>query len=141
VGASVDEAEVQVAPVGRKTVCVDLDGVLLPWGPLLEDREPPRGAGNALQRLRDEGYWVVILTSRFSPTWWASDPSIVPGQQILYVYEWLDRHAIPYDLVTCEKVPALVYIDDRAVRFEGDQEMDPDEMSTIAKEILLGWYD
>ena len=131
----------QIAPVGKRVICVDLDGVLLPWGPLLEDREPSHGAGSALQKLRDAGYQVVILTSRFSPTWWASDPSIVPGQQILYVYEWLDRHAIPYDLVTCEKVPALVYIDDRAVRFEGDQEMDPDEMSTIAKEILLGWYD
>ena len=36
------------------------------------------------------------------------------------VVSWLQRHEIAVDEVCEHKPPALVYVDDRAVRFQGD---------------------
>ncbi len=35
----------------------------------------------------------------------------------VYITDWCRRHNIPFDDITGEKVPAEVYIDDKAIRF------------------------
>jgi hypothetical protein len=111
------------APVADKVVCVDFDGTLFPFGEIYSFNDPLPGAVEAMTRLREAGMRIVIFTSRLSPTWleaeygntWAFEAEA----QRHYIGKQLDRFGIPFDLITCEKVPAIAYIDDKALRFDG----------------------
>lgn len=112
-------------PDNRKTVCVDFDDTIVPWGPLMADSTPFPGVPEAIRRLRDRGFRIVIFTSRMSGTWFkAANPDDYEGlvvdreNQRAHVAAILDKHGIPYDEITAEKVPALAYFDDRAVHVE-----------------------
>ena len=79
-------------------------------------------AREALARIH-QAYRVVILTTRVNPGLHGGDA------QLASVEAWLERHGFAkgehYDEVTHEKVPALVYIDDRALHFDTwDQALD-----------------
>lgn len=108
------------APIAHKVVCVDFDSTLYPWRPIYEQPDPLPGAADAVRRLKDAGYRIVIFTSRLSPTWLAST-KYTASDMLDHIEAVLKRDAIPYDLITAEKVPAEAYVDDRAIRFtEGE---------------------
>lgn len=113
----------------NKRVGVDFDGVILPFGPLTDDNVPPyEGVALALDTLKKKGFEIIIHTSRLSPTWWiddykyfgANDPLGFGEAQMEYVKSYLKRWAIPYDILTAEKIPCAVYFDDRAIRISED---------------------
>lgn len=104
------------APIAHRTVCIDFDSTLYPWAPIYAQPDPLPGAPEAVRRLKDAGYRIVILTSRLSPTWLAS-AKYTESDMRDYIEAVLRRDDIPFDLVTAEKVPAEVYVDDRAIRF------------------------
>lgn len=103
----------------RYSIAVDFDGVIHRYGKGWHDGtvydEPMPGAREALARIHQR-YRVVILTTRVNPTLHGGDA------QLASVEAWLVRHGFVkgehYDEVTHEKVPALVYIDDRALHFD-----------------------
>jgi hypothetical protein len=110
----------------RYSIAVDFDGVIHRYGKGWHDGsvydEPMPGAREALARIHQR-YRVVILTTRVNPGLHGGD------EQLASVEAWLERHGFVkgehYDEVTHEKVPALVYIDDRALRFDNwDQALD-----------------
>jgi histidinol phosphatase-like enzyme len=89
-----------------RTIAVDLDGTLnlyRGWRgeDVFDDVRP--GAKEFMQALRDAGYRAVVHTTR--------DAS---GAE-----RWLRANEIPFDAVTNVKLPALVYLDDRGMTFEG----------------------
>jgi hypothetical protein len=93
----------------RPIVCVDLDGVLNAFDGWKggEYFHPPRpGAREFLQELNDRGYEVVVFTVRWGP----------------HVEKWLAENGLSEHVstVTDKKPPAHVYIDDRAICFDGD---------------------
>jgi hypothetical protein len=93
----------------RPIVCVDLDGVLNAfdgWRGADYFHSPRPGASAFLKSLNDLGSRVVVFTVRWAP----------------HVEEWLARHGLEQyvSLVTDKKPPAYVYVDDRAICFEGD---------------------
>lgn len=94
----------------QPTLAIDFDGVIHRYSQGWADGtiydEPMPGARDALAVLIDKGWRVVVLTSR------ASD-----ADKRAEVMEWLDMHDIPYHDVTNVKVAAMLYIDDRALRF------------------------
>jgi hypothetical protein len=99
----------------RYTVAVDFDGVLhsytTPWSGADSCPDPPvSGAIDWLNEIVQK-FEVVILTTRGDQE---------GGNEA--VQAWLREHGyVGPDLrVTSQKVPALVYVDDRAWRFEGD---------------------
>lgn len=106
-------------PEAERVVCIDFDGVLYPFGLLMDDPAPIPGAVVAMQRLKAAGYRIVILTSRLSPLWLARSGHDLDEQRA-HVIRLLDRDGIPFDSVTYEKVPAEFYVDDRAIRFDGN---------------------
>ena len=92
-----------------KHVCVDFDGVLSEyrgWQGPDHLGEARAGARAFLESIVDLGMKVIILTTR--------EPE--------RVYDWLEKNKMLslVDRVTREKPPALAYIDDRAICFEGD---------------------
>lgn len=110
------------SPVADKVVCVDFDGVIRPWGPLMEDTPPFEGASETLQLLNEAGYKIVIFTSRLSETWLISAFGFKNTkekylEQLEYLSSYLDKYNIPRWDITCEKIPAIAYIDDRAIEF------------------------
>ena len=93
----------------QKTVCVDFDGVLAEykgWMGAEKLGEARAGVEYFLKSLNEMGFRVVVLSTR------------EPGR----IHKWLLDNGF-HDLVyrvTREKVPAMVYIDDRALCFRGD---------------------
>ena len=91
----------------RKTVCVDFDGVMNEYKGFDENTlySPKPFLKEFLEKLDDE-YDVVILTSRETEK----------------VEAWLYQHGLENipTAVTNVKVPAIAYIDDRAIQFKGN---------------------
>ena len=99
--------------MGKKTICLDFDGVLhwyrKGWhdGTIYDDVTP--GAQEAVDSLRAKGYEVVVHSTRCKTP-----------DGALAVNNWLSTHGIKVDRVAETKPMAMVYVDDRALRFEGD---------------------
>lgn len=114
-------------PVGQRyTVAVDFDGVLhsysSPWVNEYTIPDPPvDGAMAWLREMLDGGLDVVIFTTRGKTS---------AGRDA--VHQWIAKHWPEAPLtrlqVTAEKPPALVYLDDRAVRFTGSNWPTVDEI-------------
>jgi hypothetical protein len=102
------------------TIAIDLDGVILeyvePWTGINHFGEPLPGAAEAIQKLKDLGYKIVIYTTRNNAMAHHNE-----GQNALLlaslVQNQLEKHGIPYDYISLFKPLARIYIDDRAVRF------------------------
>ena len=107
----VDE-ETAPARGDKPTVAVDFDGVLHRYsrgwtGPGDVYDEPTAGALQAVEDLVQH-FRVVVFTAR----------ARTPGGASA-VHWWLRLHGFPGLEVTAEKPPAVVYLDDRAMRFDG----------------------
>jgi hypothetical protein len=93
----------------RLTVCLDLDGVLNLYDGWkgADFFHPPRpGVADFLRALNDRNYRVVVFTIRWPE----------------HVEQWLERNGLRgyVDAVTDKKPVAHVYVDDRAICFDGD---------------------
>lgn len=91
----------------RNTVCVDFDGVCSKhnpetyrWGDPCGDEMP--GAIEGIRTLRRRGWNVIICTARID---------IGPVQ------EWFKEKGVADLVVTKEKPPAWLYVDDKGYRF------------------------
>ena len=105
-------------PVAEKVACVDFDGTIAPWGSMFSFPEPLPGVVEAVKRLKAAGYEVVIFTSRLSSVWHESegwDHHEATEKQVEYLREYCKRYDIPADGATAEKIPAEVYLDDKAM--------------------------
>lgn len=102
----------------KKTVVFDFDGVIHSYTSGWKGNEcipdpPVEGIDRALTDIRKEGYEVVVVSSRCAtPLGRAA------------IESWLDLHGLRslVDRVCKEKPPAVCYIDDRAIQFDGRPE-------------------
>lgn len=106
------------AQANKPAAVIDLDGTIAREDSRdLMANEPEPGAREALQRLKDAGFEVVVYTCRTNSR---STPDV--EGEASNVKEWLDRHEIPYDRIDLGyegKPHAQVYIDNKAMRYEG----------------------
>jgi hypothetical protein len=99
----------------KKTVCVDLDGVLAhykEWKGVHHIGEPISGSQKFVKLLREK-FKVTIFTTRCST-------EVNKGEAdelAMIVHRWLEKNGFEYDSVYCGqgKPIASAYIDDRAV--------------------------
>lgn len=108
---------------GLQTVCVDFDGVVHAysgWNGGALGEAIPAGL-DLLRMLIANNYRVMIFSSRFSDDFQPSGLSLV---HMRAVYDWLwDRLGIETVQrlgFTGSKIPAVAYVDDRAVPWHGD---------------------
>lgn len=99
-----------------KTVVFDFDGVIHSYrsgwsGELVIPDEPVDGITEEIARIRKAGYRVVVVSTR------CATPR---GMQA--VKDYLNFYGIVVDDVMKEKPPAIVYVDDRAICFDGNPE-------------------
>ena len=110
----------------QKRAMIDLDGTIHKYSKgyadgSIYDKDFP-GARKVLQWLKDQGYEIVIFTTRASEEN-ASELGGDHEEQIKKVEDWLRARKIPFDRVTSEKIAADFYVDDKAIRIEdGDWE-------------------
>ena len=97
----------------KKTVVFDFDGVIHSYtsgwkgASVIPDPPVPR-IKEAISDIRLAGYEVVVVSTRCAT---------IEGCGA--VRAWLCDNGIEVDAVKMEKPPAVVYIDDRAIRFDG----------------------
>lgn len=96
----------------KQTVVFDFDGVIHSyisgWQGITTIPDPPvPGIAEAIQNIRKH-YVVAVVSTRCSTP-----------EGIEAVNGWLDKYGIEVDAVLKEKPPAIVYIDDRAICFDG----------------------
>lgn len=116
----------------KKTICVDFDGVIhsytSPWTTAEEISDPPvPGAIDFIRACWAHGFEVVIQSVRAKE-----------GDGRLAIMGWLMSVGglTPQEIgdnglvITDQKPPAIAYIDDRAVRFEGTFPL-PDELEAM----------
>lgn len=98
----------------KQTVVFDFDGVIHSYksgwqGPTIIPDEPVKGIKEAIAEIRAAGYEVVVVSTR---------SATAEGKAA--IFEWLIKHRIDVDDVCDKKPPAIVYIDDRAIYFDGN---------------------
>lgn len=102
----------------KKTVVFDFDGVIhsyksgWKWETNIPD-EPVPGIEKALKEIHEAGYEIVVVSTRCA----------YPGGMGA-VNDWLFENGLLryVDRICKEKPPAIVYIDDRAICFDGHPE-------------------
>lgn len=99
-----------------KTVVFDFDGVIHSytsgWQGFTVIPDPPvPGVKEAIAEIRAAGYEVVVVSTRCET-----------AEGFGAVRAWLIDHGIEVDAVKATKPPAIVYIDDRAICFDGRPE-------------------
>lgn len=109
--------------IDEKRILIDFDQVIhkysVGWIEHIIYDEPIPGAKEAIQELRDLGFKVIIFTSRLSETTQGINTENDVNEQRKMIEEWLDKYDIEVDGITAEKLPATLYIDDRAYCFTG----------------------
>ena len=102
----------------KQTVVFDFDGVIHSYtsgwqGAAVIPDPPVPGIEKALREIHEEGYEVVVVSTRCA----------LDGGAIA-IYKYLQEHGLMeyIDYVCREKPPAIVYIDDRAICFDGKPE-------------------
>lgn len=98
----------------QPTVVFDFDGVIHSYksgwkGTTIIPDPPVDGIKTVIEDLLEKGYRVVIVFSRCNTS-----------EGIDAIRNWLKHHGFPWLEVMAEKPPALVYVDDRAICFDGD---------------------
>lgn len=97
-----------------QTLAIDFDGTLCRkqgFGDGTIYEEPNKGAKEVLDKMKEEGYKIVIYSTRLNPKFDRYT------EQLEEVANWLEKYSIPFDEITPFKPRAIAYIDDRAVRF------------------------
>jgi len=99
-----------------KTVVFDSDGVIhsykTGWQGVVSIPDPPvDGIKEVIDELRSNGYRVVVVSTR-----------CYRKGGIEAIKWYLNKHGIVVDAITGEKPPAVVYVDDRAITFDGKVE-------------------
>ena len=101
-----------------KTVVFDFDGVIHSYtsgwrGPEVIPDPPVEGIVGAIKSIYEAGYAIVIVSTR----------CVEPSGKIA-IENWLDKHGMTQYIssVSDKKPPAIVYIDDRAICFDGKAE-------------------
>jgi len=102
----------------KKRIMIDLDGTIHKFSKGWNGGDiydPPfEGSVDAIKWLKNQGFEIIIFTSRASKT----NNEKIGGDyldQLKKIKEWLDEYNVLYDGITADKLSAEFYIDDKAI--------------------------
>ena len=103
---------------GAKRILIDLDNTIHKYskgwadGQIYDDAYS--GAKESIDWLKNQGYEIVIFTTRLSKEN-CNEYGQNLQEQVINVENWLHDHDIYFDRLTAEKLGAYFYVDDRAI--------------------------
>jgi hypothetical protein len=110
-------------PPKKLKILIDFDGTIAKEGPFVAPHiipyEPEPLAREALEKL-SEFFTVVIYSVRAQSE---------GGKKA--IEDWMKKYDIPYSKVTNKKEMAVLYIDNRAIRYTGDWKKALREVATF----------
>src|SRR5689334_10935124 len=103
-------------------ICLDVDGTLCELKSRHDDYAMVRAlphAAESIRQLRAAGHYIILATARHMRTC-GGNVGLVVAKQGQTLIEWLHRHEIEYDELWFGKPHADVYLDDKAMTFQGN---------------------
>lgn len=114
--------------MSKRTIAIDFDGVVHSyesgWLGVVPTDPPVDEARDAIAAIRAMGFEVHLFTCRAETH---------AGRRAIHA--WLELHGIQVDKVTAIKPHALLYVDDRAARFNGSWK----EIVELAQDVPRPW--
>tara|TARA_Y100000310_G_C20144139_1_gene561636 strand:+ start:69 stop:497 length:429 start_codon:yes stop_codon:yes gene_type:complete len=105
-----------------KNIVVDIDGVICECnaGDYASSNPLPYGI-KRVNELYDRGFYIILLTARYGDREFGN---LARQYQrgFIELVDWLKDNNVKYNEVRLGKPPAMLYIDDKAARVEGDSE-------------------
>ena len=106
-------------------ICIDIDGTICELrkpDQSYDEVKPLDGAALKIKDLREKGAYIIFCTARHMETCGSNVGKVVArqGQTLL---KWLDIHGFVYDELWFGKPNADVYIDDKAMKFDGSWDL------------------
>ena len=102
-----------------KKILIDLDGTIHKYSKGFIDGSmydvPNEGAVEFINELKNKGFSIIIYTARIQ-----TEDDSNNREQTLKIKNWLKKYKIPYDDIISKKIPAIAYVDDRAVEFKNN---------------------
>lgn len=102
----------------KPNVLIDFDGVIHKYSKGIHDKTlydgPVEGAKEFIDSIKHK-YRIVVFTARLA--------DFNGGRSSMDVNEisnWMNKYDIYFDQITCEKLPAVAYIDDLGISFQHD---------------------
>lgn len=96
----------------RQSIALDFDGTLCQYPKFIAPDKipfgPVEGAKEAVDTLSK--YFRIVVYSVRART--------EPGRKA--IADWMDKHDMHYDNITDKKTPSVLYVDDNAIRFDGN---------------------
>lgn len=121
-------------------ICIDLDGVICELRDKNEGYEnlkPIKGAIDKINKLKEDGHYIIIYTARRMKTHKSNRGKILADVGKITL-DWLEKHKVPYDEIYFGKPWADIYIDDNAFRFKDWSNIADDGSSLpVSKEKLF----
>ncbi len=120
----------------QKCIVVYVDGTLCPIkgpGERYEDLEPYPEMVEMLERYREEGFYIILATSRNMRTY-EGNMGLILANTAPVMLDWLKRHAIPYDEIHFGKPwpgKGGFYVDDKAIRPSEFRRLSYDEIQDL----------
>lgn len=86
-----------------------------------------------IQKLRADGHYVIIQTARNMATCESNLGKVLKNVGKVTL-EWLEKNEVEYDEIYFGKPNAHLYIDDRALRFEGWENLPIEQLESLARD-------
>lgn len=111
-------------------VMVDFDGTIHKYSKGWFDGTiydiPTEGAEEFMIELKEHNYEIMIFTTRIE-----TDDEYKKEEQTKNIEEWMNKYNIPFDGITSKKLPAIAYVDDRGINFNGDWDSCLEKIETL----------
>jgi capsule biosynthesis phosphatase len=117
-------------------IVIDLDGTICNLKQKNEtyaDVLVKPGAVEFLNKLKQEGHYIIIQTARNMATCESNTGKVMKNVGKVTL-DWLEKNEVVYDEIYFGKPNANIYIDDRALRFEDWNKMNINDLVNYAKE-------
>lgn len=111
-------------------LCIDIDGTICSLRQPYENYKdviPLEGAAEKIKDLKGKGYYIILCTARHMKTCESNIGKVV-AREGLTLLDWLNKYNFLYDEIWFGKPYADVYIDDRALKFDGSWECIEEEL-------------